>query len=104
MARFRKGESGNLEGRPRGSTNKNLLLLRDAAEEILPDIIKRAKSGDVEAQRLILDRGIPRLRPVTMPEPVSLPGTTLTEQVKSLLGFSLPATFPHRSLRKLPAS
>jgi len=85
MARFRKGESGNPDGRPPGSTNRNLQLLRDAAEEILPGVIEKAKNGDVEAQRLILDRGIPRLRPVTMPEPLALPGANLTEQVKSLL-------------------
>ena len=87
MARYKPGESGNPAGRPKGSSNKNLQVLREAAEEILPQVIEAARNGDAEAQRLILDRGIPRLRPVTMPEPVAIPGATLTDQVKSLLGL-----------------
>ena len=82
---FKKGESGNPAGRPRGSVNKNLQMLRAAAEAILPDLIDRAKSGDLEAQKLILDRGIPRLRAVSMPEAMPLPDGTLTDQAKALV-------------------
>jgi hypothetical protein len=84
---FKKGESGNPAGRPRGSVNKNLQMLRDAASAILPDLIKRAKSGDLEAQKLILDRGIPRLRAVSMPEALPLLEGTLTDQAKALVAL-----------------
>ena len=84
---FKKGESGNPAGRPRGSVNKNLQMLRAAAEAILPDLIDRAKSGDLEAQKLILDRGIPRLRAVSMPEALPLPGGTLTNQAKAIVAL-----------------
>ena len=84
---FKKGESGNPAGRPRGSVNKNLQMLRDAASAILPDLIERAKSGDLEAQKLILDRGIPRLRAVSMPEALALPDGTLTDQAKALVAL-----------------
>ena len=82
---FKRGESGNPAGRPRGSVNKNLRMLRDAAEAILPDLIERAKSGDLEAQKLILDRGIPRLRAVSMPEAMVLPDGSLTDQARALV-------------------
>ena len=85
MARFKKGVSGNPAGRPPGSSNRSLRILRDAAETILPDLVERAKSGDLEAQKLILDRGIPRLRSVSMPESLALPDGTLTDQVRALV-------------------
>ncbi len=85
MARFKKGESGNPAGRPPGSSNRSLRMLRDAAEEILPDLIERARRGDFETQRLLLDKGIPRLRPVTLPEPFTLPTESLTDQAKALV-------------------
>ena len=87
MARFQKGQSGNPGGRPPGSVNKNLRMLRDAAEAILPDLIDRAKSGDLEAQKLILDRGIPRLRAVSMPEALPQLEGTLTDQARALVAL-----------------
>ena len=87
MARFKKGASGNPAGRPPGSSNRSLRILRDAAEEILPDLIERAKMGDFVAQRLLLDKGIPRLRPVTLPEPLTLPMGSLTDQAKALVAL-----------------
>ena len=84
---FKKGESGNPAGRPRGSVNKNLQMLRDAAEAILPDLVERAKSGDLEAQKLILDRGIPRLRAVSMPEALPQLEGTLTDQARALVAL-----------------
>lgn len=85
MAKFKKGESGNPAGRKPGSVNNALRLLRDAADDILPLVIERAKAGDADAQRLIFDRAVPRLRPVTPADPLPMPDGDFAEQARALL-------------------
>ena len=82
---FIPGQSGNPNGRPKGSVNKQLKLLREAAEEVLPLILERALAGDFDAQKLILERGIPRMKPVAHTEEFTLPEGSLAEQMQSLL-------------------
>ncbi|MDL2269313.1 DUF5681 domain-containing protein [Desulfosarcina sp. OttesenSCG-928-A07] len=64
---WQKGQSGNPAGRPKGSVNKQLRMLRDAVEIVLPLVVARALAGDHEAQKLILERGLPKLKPVDVP-------------------------------------
>ncbi len=70
---FHPGQSGNPAGRPKGSINKQLAMLRDAVEKVLPLVVERALNGDTEAQKIILERGLPKLKPVEMPLEFSLP-------------------------------
>ena len=57
---FRKGASGNPQGRPAGTRNKALLamesLLDGEAEAITRVAVEKAKEGDATALRLCLER------------------------------------------------
>jgi len=73
---FQPGQSGNPAGRPPGSRNKKTLALEaefdDRAEEILDDVIGRAKEGEKTAMRLCMERILApkRERAITIDLPV----------------------------------
>lgn len=82
---FRPGQSGNPAGRPKGSINKQLAMLREAVEKVLPLVVERAMNGDTEAQKLILERGLPKLKPVEIPLEFTLPDTDCPTPRRALL-------------------
>lgn len=73
--RFQPGQSGNPNGRPRGSRNRVTMLAEtlvdDAAEEVVGRVIEFAKQGDPASCRLLMDRILPvrkeRPTPFTLP-------------------------------------
>ncbi len=60
---WKPGQSGNPSGRPKGSRNKALLalqaLLDGEADEIGRKAVEMAKTGDVAAMRLVMERLLP---------------------------------------------
>jgi Family of unknown function (DUF5681) len=73
--RFRKGQSGNPSGRPRGARNKATLaveaLLDGEAKSLTRKAIERALEGDTTALRLCLDRLLPPRK--DRPVPFAMP-------------------------------
>src|SRR5262252_8423131 len=74
--RFQPGQSGNPAGRPPGSRNHKTIALEEAFEEHVEDILKevvgRAKEGEKNAMRLCMERMLApkRERPVAIDLPV----------------------------------
>lgn len=73
--RWKTGESGNPSGRPPGLGEVS--KLRNSIAEHLPEIImklvNKAKEGDSQAARLLLDRVLPTLKPIEQPVTLILP-------------------------------
>ena len=60
---FKKGESGNPKGRPKGALNKATIMAQqicdNAAEQIAAKAVEMALAGDATALRLVLERLVP---------------------------------------------
>lgn len=87
--RWQPGQSGNPNGRPKGSPRKDAIVRAEVPPErvrsILDTLVKAALAGDVSAAVAVLDRVAPRLRPVSAPVEFDLPDGTLTEQGRAVL-------------------
>jgi len=87
MPRWKKGESGNPRGRPPGTGEIGRLrdAIRGALPGILDALIGKARTGDPQAAKLLLERTLPAVKAVELPEAVPLEGSTLTDQGRAVL-------------------
>lgn len=88
MALYKKGQSGNPSGRPKGAKDKRLALreiLTPNAPELIQKVVEMALSGDAAALRICIDRLIPPIR--AREQHISLNGLsgTLSEQAGQIM-------------------
>lgn len=86
-SRWKKGQSGNPAGRKAGSGEVAKLRSAITGEvpEILKALIRTAKTGDVQAARLLLERVLPPLRAIEEPVVMELVGQSLADQGRAVL-------------------
>lgn len=85
---FKKGESGNQSGRPKGATNKRsrmIELLEPKATELINRALDMALAGNEQMLKLLLDRVLPKLKDEPL-SPINLVGN-LSEKGEQVLAL-----------------
>jgi hypothetical protein len=90
---FKPGQSGNPAGRAVGSRNKKTLAVEAAlfehAQELVDDLVKRAKQGEPAAMRLAMERILPTGR--GRPLPIELPPVNSAADAQAAAGVIMDA-------------
>lgn len=82
-SRWKPGQTGNPNGRPPGVGEVTKLRNSIAAHlpEIITQLVTKAKEGDAQAARLLLERVLPPVKAIEQPITLSLPdGEGMTAQ------------------------
>ncbi len=82
--RWRKGVSGNPQGRRR-EAHQLREQLAEHCDEVLEAIVTAAKAGDMVAARIVIDRVLPALKPQAAPVALPVADSTPHEAYKAIL-------------------
>lgn len=85
---FKPGQTGNPLGRKpgTGALQKLRAELQGVMPEIITQLIDMARGGDLQAMKLLLDRGYAPIKATEQPVEIELPeGGTLTAKAESVL-------------------
>lgn len=92
---FKKGQSGNPSGRPKGARNKASVLaqslLEDQTDAVVKMVIKSALNGDMVACKLILERLVPPAKERPVQANMKLPATITAENAADVFAAILRA-------------
>ena len=87
-SKFKRGQSGNPKGKPKGARNKSTLaaekLLEGSLDRICQRIEEEALNGNMQAAKMILDRFLPSRKDRVIR--IDLPQIKTNEDVLSVIG------------------
>jgi hypothetical protein len=82
--RWKPGQSGNPGGRS-SQAAKLRAKLATGSDAVIKVVMAAAKNGDMQACRMILERMVPAIKPVSEPVQFNFTGSTPTEQARSIM-------------------
>ena len=90
MPKFQPGQSGNTAGRPRQPKNDSTTIRNLIGQElpiIIASLITAAKNGDIAAAKILVDKSLPSVRPVSLatPLPALAAAQSLSEKADVIL-------------------
>ena len=90
MAKFKPGESGNSAGRPVGRTPGAKLkkIIAESMPDVLDAMIAQARSGDVAAGKVLMDKVIPSIKPHALPVQIA-PGDSLAQSGHNIINSAM---------------
>lgn len=94
---FKKGQSGNIAGRPAGKTPGAQIrkAIEEHKDDILAAVIDAAINGDMAACKMLLDRITPTLKPIMANVAITLPNeTSLSVQGSAVMKSTLSGDVP----------
>ena len=86
---FKKGQSGNPAGKPKGCRNKRLELFRSNDERLQRKVLDMALDGDVAMLKIVADRLWPRIRSQALPVKVKAKSADLASQGAAVVNAAL---------------
>ena len=98
---FKKGQSGNSKGRPKGARDKRLSLLLSNEKKLQRKLVQMALKGDMRAMQLCADRLWPKLRPEALPINVKAKSSDLSDQGRATIDAALRGEITAEVLRDI---
>ena len=92
MAKFKKGQSGNPRGRPKGVVDRRsqfVALIEQHIPDVVDQVVSAALGGDMTACKILLDKTLPSVRSVAPVMSLPQSGKSATEQSGTVIGAML---------------